>query len=56
MTIILVVVGGWVLLNLAIVVVLLWRRDPEVRAKLLEWVLPERQRRAARVRPTRRSR
>jgi hypothetical protein len=34
------VVGGWVLLNLAIFIALLLRRDrPEARAKLLDWVL-----------------
>ena len=52
------VVGGWVVLNLAIFIALLLRRDPEIRAKLMDWVLPsgERQRRAARIRPASRGR
>jgi hypothetical protein len=34
------IVGGWVLLNAALFIALLLRRDrPEARAKLLEWVL-----------------
>jgi hypothetical protein len=47
------VVGGWVVLNLAIFIALLLRRDPEIRAKLMDWMLPsgERQRRAALKRP-----
>jgi hypothetical protein len=40
MTTIFGIMGGWVLLNLALFVALLLRRDrPEARAKLLEWVL-----------------
>jgi hypothetical protein len=40
MTTIFGILGGWVVLNAALFVVLLLRRDrPEARAKLLEWVL-----------------
>jgi hypothetical protein len=54
MTTILVILGGWVLLNAALFVALLLRRDrPEARAKLVAWVLKNerRPRRAASTTP-----
>ena len=48
------VVGGWIALNIALVVALLLRRDrPEAREKLVAWVLKGRRQlpRGARSRP-----
>jgi hypothetical protein len=52
------IVAGWTLLNLVVFAVALLRRDPEIRAKALDWVLSggERQRRRARATPLRSSR
>jgi hypothetical protein len=46
MTIIVGIAGGWILLNAALAVALLMRRDrPNARARLFAWVKGERRRR-----------